>query len=146
MFKNLVLFFCFSIFVFAESTFSNPQPSFDNPRKVVYSLYVNDLETVNKTLGSMYNILKEYPSESLKIAVVVYGKGMRAIKKDYDKATLDRIKSLMDYDVEFIACRNTMKTMDWVDSDFIEGVSFTQAGILEVIEKQVDGYIGITAY
>ncbi len=144
--KKIILIVLMAIFSYAESKYSEPQPSFDNPRKVVYSLYVGDLDTVDHTIGSMYNILKEYPSESLKIVVVAYGKGMRVLKKDYDKKTLDRIKSLMEYDVEFIGCKNTMETMKWKESDFIEGISFTQAGIVEVIEKQQDGYIGITAY
>lgn len=146
MIKKFVLISLLAIFLFAESKFSDPQPTFDNPRKVVYSLYVGDLETVNHTIGSMYNILKEYPSESLKIVVVAYGKGLRTLKKDYDKKTLDRIKSLMEYDVEFVACRNTMETMKWTEKDFIDGISYTQAGIVEVIEKQQEGYIGITAY
>ena len=146
MIKKLVLIVFMAIFSFAESKFSEPKPTFDNPRKVVYSLHVGDLETVEHTIGSMYNILKEYPSESLKIVVVGYGKGMRVLKKDYDKKTIDRIKSLMNYDVEFIGCKNTMETMKWKESDFIEGISFAQAGIVEVIEKQADGYIGITAY
>lgn len=144
--KKIILVVLMAVFSYAQSKFSEPQPSFDNPRKVVYSLYVGDLETVEHTIGSMYNILKEYPSESLKIVVVAYGKGMRVLKNDYDKKTLDRIKSLMEYDVEFIGCKNTMETMNWKEEDFIDGISFTQAGIVEVIEKQQDGYIGITAY
>ncbi|MCR8709434.1 DsrE family protein [Aliarcobacter butzleri] len=146
MIKKFVLISLLAIFSFAESKFSDPQPTFDNPRKVVYSLYVGDLETVNHTIGSMYNILKEYPSESLKIVVVAYGKGLRVLKKDYDTNTLNRVKSLMEYDVEFVACRNTMETMKWTEKDFIDGISYTQAGIVEVIEKQQEGYIGITAY
>lgn len=146
MIKKFVLISLLAIFSFAESKFSDPQPTFDNPRKVVYSLYVGDLETVNHTIGSMYNILKEYPSESLKIVVVAYGKGLRVLKKDYDANTLNRVKSLMEYDVEFVACRNTMETMKWTEKDFIDGISYTQAGIVEVIEKQQEGYIGITAY
>lgn len=143
--RMLVLVLLVSIVCFARD-FSNPKPNFDEPRKVVYSLHVGDLETINHTLSSMYNILKEYPSESLKIVVVAYGKGVKSLKKDYDKATLTRIKSLMQYDVEFIVCKNTMETMNWKEKDFINGVDFTQAGIVEVIERQVDGYIGITAY
>jgi intracellular sulfur oxidation DsrE/DsrF family protein len=146
MIKKFILVVFMAVFSYAQAKFSEPQPSFDNPRKVVYSLYVGDLETVEHTIGSMYNILKEYPAESLKIVVVAYGKGMRVLKKDYDKKTLERVKSLMEYDVEFIACKNTMETMKWKESDFIDGISFTQAGIVEVIEKQQDGYIGITAY
>lgn len=144
--KKIILVVLLAIFSYSQSKFSEPQPTFDNPRKVVYSLYIGDLETVDHTIGSMYNILKEYPAESLKIVVVAYGKGLRVLKKDYDKKTLERIKSLMEYDVEFIACKNTMETMKWKESDFIDGIGFTQAGIVEVIEKQKDGYIGITAY
>ena len=146
MIKKILLLSLLAIFSFAQTKFSDPQPTFDNPRKVVYSLYVGDLETVNHTIGSMYNILKEYPSESLKIVVVAYGKGLRVLKKDYDANTLNRVKSLMEYDVEFVACKNTMETMKWTEKDFIDGISYTQAGIVEVIEKQQEGYIGITAY
>ena len=116
------------------------------PRKIVINIHYNDLETVNHNIGTIYNILKEYPSETLKVAVVLYGNGMRAVKNDYDKATLDRIKSLMEYDVEFIGCKNTMETMKWTQDDFISGVDYVQAGIVEVIERQNDGYFGITPY
>jgi uncharacterized protein len=146
MFKKIFLVLCMFGFALSETSFSEPKPSFEKPRRVVYSLHTGDVDTVSHTIGSMYNILKEYPAESLKIIVVAYGKGLRALKKDADKTTLERIKSLMEYDVEFVACRNTMDTMKWTEDDFIDDISFTQAGIVEVIERQVDGYIGITAY
>ena len=146
MIKKFILVVFMAVFSYAQAKFSDPQPSFDNPRKVVYSLYVGDLETVEHTIGSMYNILKEYPAESLKIVVVAYGKGMRVLKKDYDKKTLERIKSLMEYDVEFIGCKNTMETMKWTQDDFIDGIDYVQAGIVEIIERQTAGYIGVTPY
>ena len=71
---------------------------------------------------------------------------MRVLKKDYDKHTLSRISSLMDYEVEFIGCKNTMETMHWTEDDFIEDISYVQAGIAELIEKQVDGYYETTPY
>ena len=51
-------------------------------------------------------------------------KGVESLgaKKDYDANTLQRIKSLMEYDVEFIACKNTMETMKWTEKDFIDGI------------------------
>ena len=78
--------------------------------------------------------------------MVGYGNGVRALKKDYDAKTLSRINSLMEYDVEFVVCKNTMQTMNWTEDDFIDDVSYVQAGIVELIEKQVEGYIGIIAY
>ena len=144
--KKIILMMLVCVFSYAESTFSDPQPSFDNPRKLVIRLYVSDVKKVNHILGSIYNILKEYPSETLKVAVLTYGPGMRVIKKDYDKHTISRIQSLMEYDVDFYGCRNTMETMKWTEEDFIEDITYVQAGIVEAIEKEIDGFVGITPY
>ena len=144
--KKILLVLFLSIFAYAQSTFSDPKPSFDNPRKVAIQLYDSEINKVNHNLSTIYNILKEYPSESLKVVVIAYGNGVRALKKDYDAKTLTRINSLMEYDVEFIVCKNTMETMKWTQDDFIEDVEYVQAGIVELIERQVDGYVGIIAY
>ncbi|WP_321315772.1 DsrE family protein [Halarcobacter sp.] len=144
--KKIILLVFITIFSYAQSTFSDPQPTFDEPRKVAIQLYDSDLKKVNHNLSTIYNILKEYPEESLKVVVISYGNGVRALKKDYDKDTLTRINSLMEYDVEFIVCKNTMETMNWTKDDFIDGVSYVQAGIVELIERQVAGYVGIIAY
>jgi len=130
----------------AQMTFSDPQPSFENPRKWVIKLNTADIKSVNQILGSIYNVLKEYPAESINIVVVAYGEGMRVLKTDYDKHTLSRISSLMNYEVEFIGCKNTMESMHWIKKDFIEDITYVQAGIAELIERQVDGYYEITPY
>ena len=117
--KSFLAVIMLSIFVYGESTFSDPQPTFDEPRKVAIQVYDSNLEKVNHNLSTIYNILREYPEESLKVVVITYGNGIRALKKDYDKDTLTRIKSLMEYDVEFIVCKNTMETMKWTKDDFI---------------------------
>jgi len=144
--KSFLIVILLTVFSFAESTFNDPQPTFDSPRKVAIQLYDSDLKKVDHNLSTIYNILKEYPEESLKVVVIAYGNGVRALMKDYDEKALTRIKSLMEYDVEFIVCRNTMETMKWTEDDFIEDVSYVQAGIVEVIERQIGGYVGIIAY
>lgn len=144
--KKILVLILLTVFTYAESTFSDPQPTFDEPRKVAIQLYDSELKKVNHNLSTIYNILKEYPEESLKVVVIAYGNGVRALKKDYDKATLTRINSLMEYDVEFIVCKNTMETMKWTEKDFIDDVSYVQAGIVELVERQVAGYIGLIAY
>ena len=144
--KNILLVLFLSIFIYGESTFSDPQPTFDEPRKVAIQLYDSELKKVDHNLSTIYNILKEYPEESLKVVVIAYGNGVRALMKDYDEKALTRIKSLMEYDVEFIVCRNTMETMKWTEEEFIEDVSYVQAGIVEVIERQTAGYVGLIAY
>jgi len=134
------------IVLFAKYNFKDPKPSFDNPRKIIMKLNNKDIHYANHLLGTIYNILKEYPDSALKVVVIAYGPGMRVIKKDYDKHVLSRIKSLMEYDVEFIGCINTMQTMGWKKSDFIDNIDFVQAGIVEVIERQAHGFIDATPY
>ena len=144
--KLLTLALLSPIALSAKMKFSDPKPTFDNPRRWLIKLNTSDIHVVNHTLGGIFNVLKEYPSDTLKVAVVAYGNGMRALKKDYDKKTLSRIKSLMDYDVEFVACKNTMATMGWTKKDFIDNLTYVQAGIAEVIEKKVAGWIEMTPY
>ncbi len=130
----------------AEMQYSDPQPSFENPRKWVIKLNTANIDDVNHMLSSINNVLKAYPTESIKVVVVTYAQGVRALRTDYDKDTLIRIKSLMEYEVEFIVCRNTMDTMGWKDKEFMKGVSFVQAGIAEVIERIAGGWIGVEPY
>lgn len=144
--KKIILLFLLPIICFSAVKYSNPKPTFDNPRKWLILLNSSDLESVNHTLGSIYNVLREYPDQSINIAVVAYANGVRALKKDYDAKTLSRISSLIEYDVEFISCLNTMNTMKWKKKEFIEDISYVQTGIAEAIERKVSGWIEVTPY
>ena len=144
--KPILLLLMLSLSLFAQMNFSDPQPSFEAPRKWVIRISTNDLETINHTLDTVNNVLKEYPPESLKVALIFYSKGVRVIKKDFDAKTLARIKSLMAYEIELIACKNTMESMGWQTGDLIEGVSYVQAGVAEVIERVNGGWIDVTPY
>ena len=133
--------------LFAKMQFSNPKPSFDNPRKWVIPIKTDDIHTINHIIGGVNNVLNEYPPESLQVAMVFYSSGMRVIRKDYDAKTLTRLKSLIDgYDVEMIGCLNTMKTMGWKKKDYIDGIIYRQAGIAEILERSVAGWIIFDPY
>lgn len=144
--KIFLILFVMANLLVAKMEFSDPKPTFDEPRKWMIKLSTSDKEVVNHTLNAINNVLKIYPAETLQVSVVVYANGMRAIKKDYDSHTLTRIKSLMEYDVEFIACRNTMETMGWKDEEFIDDLSYVQAGVAEAIERAVGGWVDVTPY
>jgi hypothetical protein len=61
----------------------------------------------------------------------------------FDKTLQKRLKSLMTYDVEFIACGNTMKTYNIDKKELLDGVDVVTAGIVELIERQIGGWIYI---
>jgi intracellular sulfur oxidation DsrE/DsrF family protein len=143
--KIILSFLIVTLSLFAQE-FSNPKPSFDEPRKWLIKISTKDKDKIDHIIGGIYNVLKEYPAETLAIKVAVYGPGMRMLRKDYDKRIQDRVKSLMEYEVEFIACVNTMTTMKWKKDDFIDDLTYVKAGIVEVIEKKVAGWIEVTPY
>lgn len=144
--KKIFLAILLVVYSYGEMEFAEPKPSFENPRKWVIKLRSANIEDVNHMLGSIYNVLKVYPMESINIAVITYAQGIRVMRKDYDPKTLERVTSLMEYGVEFVVCRNTMETMKWKDEEFLDDVSYVQAGIAEVIERQAGGWIGVTPY
>jgi len=144
--RVIALLIVSSMALFAGMKYSDPKPTFDEPRRIIMKLNIADTKKVNHIIGTIYNLLKDYPSDTLKVAVIAYGPGMRVLKKDYDKQTLSRIRSLIEYEVDFIGCRNTMFTMKWTEKEFIDDISYVQAGVAEVIEKQVGGWIDATPY
>jgi intracellular sulfur oxidation DsrE/DsrF family protein len=145
--KKALLLVLFSLFALGKMEFSDPQPSFDTPRKWVIPVKTDDIEVVNHIIGGINNVLNEYPPESLQVAMVFYSSGMRVIRKDYDAKTLTRLKSLMDgYEVEMVGCVNTMKTMGWKKQDYIEGIVYRQAGIAEILERSTAGWIVFAPY
>ena len=121
--KKILLSLLFISFLFGSMRFSDPKPTFENPRKWVIKVNNNDISRLNHTLNAVNNVLKAYPQETLKIALIFYAQGIRAIRKDFDKKILSRIRSLMEYEIEIIACKNTMDTMGWSKKDLIDDKS-----------------------
>ena len=130
----------------AKMHYANPKPTFEHPRKIIMRLVSRDIHAANHLIGTINNVLKMYPEDALKVALIAYGPGMRILRKDYDPATLKRLRSLLAYDIEIIGCLNTMETMGWKRAAFIDGIDYVQAGVAEAIERQAAGWIDATPY
>ncbi len=136
-----ILFVC--SFLSAETQFAEPKPSLDNPRKFVFPITTNNRDEINHVLSSANNVMKFYGPEKVEVVIVAYSKGIEAVMNNRDLDIKKRVKSLLTYDVEFIACGNTMKTLKIDKSELIDGVEIVTAGIVELIERQLRGYIYI---
>ena len=139
----LMLFFIMSGFVFAETQLAEPKPSMENPRKFVFPITRWDRDEINHILGSANNVIKFYGVDNTEVVIVAYSQGIKSLLKHHDNEIRKRVKSLMTYDVEFIACGNTMKTLKIDKKELIDGVEVVTAGIVELIERQLRGYIYI---
>jgi len=141
--RFLLIFLLMFSFVNAETEFADPKPSMDNPRKFVFPITTWNRAEVNHILGSANNVIKFYGVDNTEVVIVAYSQGIKALLNHHDNKIRKRVKSLMTYDVEFIACRNTMKTLKIDKKELLEGVEVVTAGIVELIERQLRGYIYI---
>lgn len=124
----------------AETEFAKPKPAMDNPRQLIFSIPSYDLKEVNRIISTVNNIIKFYGVENTEIVIVAYGQGLKSLLKKGDVDLRKRIEALMTYDVEFIACGNTMRTLHIDKKDLLEDISFATAGLVEIIERKLQGY------
>jgi len=144
MLKKLCLFcLCLNSFVMAETEFATPKPAIDHPRKIVFSIDTIDDIKVNHVLSTVNNVIKFYRPENTEVVVVVYSQGVKILRKDSDRATRKRVEALMTYDIEFVACENSLRTLGIKKKELMDDLSFGTAGIVEIIERQLQGFIYI---
>ncbi len=125
----------------ADTEFADPKPSIDHPRRFVFPISEGTDAAINHVLSSTNNVMKFYGPEKCEVCIVCYSKGIKALQKN--RSFSKRVKSLMTYDVEFVACGNTMRTLKIKKEDLLEGVTIVTAGIVELIERQLRGWIYI---
>lgn len=125
----------------ALAMMAEPPPSFDTPRQIVFSLNEKDETRVNAVLNNVANVQKAYGIDHVKLAVVAYGPGIWSLLQD--SSVRARIESLLKYDVEFVACGNTLDSIHKTSGDLIEGVSRVQTGLVEIVERRLSGWVDL---
>ena len=141
--RVLILYFCLHHFVFAETEFATPKPAIDNPRKIVFSIDTIDEKIANHVISTVNNVIKFYRPENTEVVVVMYSQGVKLLRKKEQGEIKKRIEALMTYDIEFVACENSLRTLGIKKKELIDDISFGTAGIVEIIERQLQGYIYI---
>lgn len=124
----------------AETEFAKPKPAIDNPRKIVFSIDSAEPKAINHVLSTVNNVIKFYRPENTEVVVVAYSQGIKALLKKDNKEIRTRIEALMTYDVEFIVCGNSMRTLEIEKKELLDDVAYVTAGIVEIIERQLDGF------
>jgi intracellular sulfur oxidation DsrE/DsrF family protein len=127
----------------SETEFATPKPAIDNPRQIIFPLMKADKDSINQLLSYVNNVMKFYRPENTEFAIVAYSQGIKALLKNQDEMIIKRIEALMTYDVEFIICGNTMRTLKVKDTEVLHDVEKVTAGLVELIERQKMGWIYI---
>lgn len=142
MMKYIFILLLMGTALFADTRFAEPKPSIDNQRQILFSINSGDDEKINHVLSSANNVLKYYGPENVHMRIVAYYHGIKAVLKA-NKEIAERVDTLMQYDVEFVACENTMITKHIKKEELIDGTEVVTAGIVEIAERIKEGWIYI---
>ena len=137
---RIFLFICMiSVALLSETKLAKPEPSFEKQRLVIFPIKSAQDEEIHHVLSIANNILKFYGPENIKLRIVAYYHGIRALEKK-EKEIVSRIDALMQYDVEFVACSKSMETKKIEKKDLIDGIEIVSSGVAEIIEREQEGW------
>jgi len=115
--------------------------------KVVYQFNKADEEYQQHVLFSVGAMLRKY-GDSIHIVVVAIGPGIHILAKHPERPVSqeikERVSSLSQYGVEFHACGNTMKSLEWTMNDMIPSAKYVEIGAADLMELQEQGYAYIS--
>jgi len=140
MIKNFTLILLsLCIITVADTEYADPKPSFENPRLIVFSVTEDSPHALDHILSVANNVLKFYGADNVNMKIVAYSKGLKLLYNN-NISTAPRVDALMQVDVEFVACGNTMTTYKIKEEDLVEGSIVVTAGVVELLESVKSGW------
>lgn len=115
--------------------------------KIVYQFNKGDEDFHKSVLFSVGAMLRKW-GDNIEIVVVGIGPGIHILARNpgrpVSEETRQRVSSLSQYGVEFHACGNTMKALDWGEDDLLPFVKVVEVGASDLMELQEQGYAYIS--
>jgi intracellular sulfur oxidation DsrE/DsrF family protein len=94
--------------------------------------------TWNQTLNVARNIQAVYGKDKVDVEIVVFGNGHGLLK--FDSPLANRIDDALESGVQVAMCENTMKANKLTKADMHAKIGYVKAGVIEIIEKQKQGW------
>lgn len=108
------------------------------PMRVVVQVSVNDPKVWNLALNNAHNAQKDVGAANIEIEIVAFGPGLGMLRDD--SLVANRVEEALKAGVRFVACRNTMQAEHLTEADMMPGIGYAQAGVVEIIKKQMEGF------
>ncbi len=114
---------------------------FEPKHKVVIQVSTADPLVQKIAVNNAVNLQEFYGIDNVKVEIVAYGPGLSLLTAASGQK--DRVKSLVNQDITFSACANTMKGIKkktGKEPTLIQGVTVVPAGVARIVELQEQGY------
>lgn len=107
-------------------------------QKLVIQVSDADPKKWNLALNNAANVQEDVGKNNVDIEIVAYGPGLAMLKLDSEVG--GRVKTAMDDGVRVVACENTMTHQKLTRDDMLPNLGYAKAGVVELMEKQAQGY------
>jgi uncharacterized protein len=110
--------------------------------KIIFQLTDGDAGVHQKFIRQLHNILSAAPKA--KIEVVTHGMGIDLLKLEQNTFE-EELFDLSNKGIVFVICENTLKQRGMNKTQFLPLSGFVPSAILELVQKQEQGWIYIKA-
>ncbi len=84
------------------------------------------------------NLQADLGAANVAIEIVAYGPGIGMLKAD--SVVANRIGEALGRGVKVDACENTMRGQKLTKADMLDGIDYVPAGVVEIMQKQQQGW------
>ena len=106
--------------------------------KVVLQMSDGDAAKWNLALNNARNLQTDLGAANVEIEIVAYGPGIGMLKAD--SVVGNRVDEALKSGVKVLACENTMRGQKLTKPDMLGGIGYVAAGVVEIMEKQQQGW------
>jgi intracellular sulfur oxidation DsrE/DsrF family protein len=125
----------------ATTSFAAVPAAADAPtprNRVVMQVSDNDLGKWNLALNNARNLQADLGARNVEIEIVAYGPGIGMLKAE--SVVGNRVTEALASGVKVSACENTMHGQKLEKKDMLEGIGYVPAGVVEIMQKQQQGW------
>src|SRR5436305_11281462 len=106
--------------------------------RVVMQVSDNDPAKWNLALNNARNLQADLGAGNVEIEIVAYGPGINMLKGE--SVVGNRIDEALGSGVKVMACENTMRGAKLSKDDMLHGVGYVGAGVVEIMQRQQQGW------
>jgi uncharacterized protein len=128
----------FALMADAGSVAAQAPQAASQRNRVVIQVSDADPGKWNLALNNARNLQADLGAANVDVEIVTYGPGIGMLQAN--SAVASRVDEALTAGVKVVACENTMKGRNLARSDMLGGVGYVGAGVVELMQKQQQGW------
>ena len=107
-------------------------------QKVIFHVADADPAKLTVAFNNVFNVRKDLGPANVDIEVVAVNAGIGMLKLDSTESS--RIAEAIKGGVKVVACENSMRGQKVSREDLLPGIGYVPAGVVELMQRQREGY------